>query len=94
MHKFFLPYDTTPSALTSTQRKFANTGYAFRLAQPIKRKDEQNQIYDLSKEFRLQSHFFPFGGKKDLIDAASRIYDMEPQPPTYNEPGYVEPEYT
>lgn len=93
MHKFFLPYDTDPSRLTATQRKFANTGYAFRLAQPIKRKDESSQIYDLSKELKLQAHFFPFGGKKDLIDAASRIYDMEPKPPSYNEPRYLEPDY-
>lgn len=93
LHKIFLPYDTDPRNLTSTQRKFQNTGYSFRIAQPIRRKDESDNIYDLSKELRLQTHFFPFGGKKDLIDAVSRIYDMEPKAPNMSEPGYMEPDY-
>ena len=42
----------------------------------------------------MQTHFFPFGGKKDLIDALSRIYDMEPHAPNFKEPSYLEPEYT
>lgn len=93
MHKYFLPYDTDPKNLTATQKRFANTGYAYRVAQPIRRKDETGQIYDLKKEFKLQAHFFPFGGKKDVMDAASRLYDMEPKAPSFREPGYIEPEF-
>lgn len=92
-HKFFLPYDTDPANLTSLQLKFSRTGYEFRIAKPIKRKDENDRVYDLTKEFKLQTHFFPFGGKVDLIDAVSRIYDLEPRAPTYAEPGYLEPEF-
>lgn len=93
-HKFFLPYDTDEKALTATQRRLKNTGYDYRIARSIKRIDESGNIYDLSKDFRLQAHYFPFGGKKDLIDAVSRIYDLEPHAPNFNEPGYMEPEYT
>ena len=93
LHKFYLPYETDEKNLTSTQRKFINTGYSYRVAQPIRRQDEGKKIYDLTKELKLQAHFFPFGGKKDVIDATSRIYDMEPHAPSFKEPGYIEPEY-
>jgi hypothetical protein len=76
------------------QRKFQATGQSFRIANQIKRKDENGHIYDLSAQFKMQIHFFPFGGKKDLADAASRIYDMEPKAPKYQEQSYYEPEFT
>jgi len=93
-HKIYLPYATDPQALTRNQRNLQNTGYAYRIAQPIKRKSESNAVYDLSADLRMQVHFFPFGGQKDLIDAVSRIYDMEPRAPNFQEPSYLEPEYT
>lgn len=92
-HKFFLPYPTDDKNLTSDQRRM-ESGYSYRIARKIKRKDEHGNIYDLAEQFKLQVHYFPYGGKKDLVDAASRIYDMEPRRPTYNEPRYVEPAYT
>lgn len=91
--KFFTPFPTEADKLTSVQRKFHNTGQFFRISKPIRRKDG-DRIYDLTKDFRLQVHFFPFGGKVDLIDAVSRLYDMEPKAPTYNEQSYYEPEFT
>ena len=93
-HKFFLPHPTQDNALTATQRRMQQTGYDYRISRPIKRKDGENNIYDLSKDFKNQVHFFPFGGKKDLIDAVSRIYDMEPRAPSFKEAGYYEPEFT
>jgi hypothetical protein len=93
-HKVFLPYPTVDDRLTATQRRLANTGYAHRIAKPIIRKDESGNLYDLSKDLKMQVHFFPFGSKKDLIDAVSRIYDMEPHAPGFAERGYYEPEYT
>lgn len=93
-HKIFVPYDTDPKNLTRMQRSVQNTGYAHRIAQPIKRKNESGDLYDLKKDFRLQVHYFPFGGAVDLIDAVSRIYDMEPKAPNFAEPGYLEPDYT
>jgi hypothetical protein len=93
-HKFYLPYDTDPKSLTKLQRTMENTGYRHRIAVPIKRKSETGEMYDLSKDLRMQVHFFPFGGTVDLIDATSRIYDMEPKAPSFAEPSYLEPDYT
>lgn len=90
--KFFIPYETDDKNYTSNQRKMLD-GYKFRIAKPIRRKNENNEIYDLSEQLKMQVHYFPFGGKKDLVDAASRIYDMNPRPPTYREQRYAEPEY-
>jgi len=93
-HKFFVPYDTDPKNLTSTQRRFATTGQDYRIARPIRRKDENSQVYDLTKRFLSMVQFFPFAGKVDLIDAVSRLFDMEPKAPMLTDEGYLEPEFT
>lgn len=92
-HRIYIPYATDEKNYTNVQQRMLNTGYRHRIAQPIKRKDENGQMYDLSKEFKIQVHYFPFGGKKDVVDAFSRIYDLEPHAPSFNEPGYIEPEF-
>lgn len=92
-HKLFLPYETDETRLTTQQRKMLG-GYEYRIAQPIKRKDENNKIYDLAERLRLQVHYFPFAQRVDLIDAASRVYDMEPRAPAKGEPQYAEPTFT
>lgn len=92
-HKFFLPYPTDEKNYTSTQRKMLQ-GYQYRISARIRRKDENGEIYDLTEQLKMQIHYFPFGGKVDAIDATSRIYDLEPHPPTYREARYAEPEFT
>ena len=92
-HKFFLPYETDEKNLTRNQRQMAGTGYDYRIARQIRRKDEHGNMYDLTAQLKLQFHYFPHG-LKDAIDAAARIYDMEPMAPKRNEPSYAEPEYT
>ncbi len=92
--RIYLPYATDPDKLTATQRKFVAQGYSYRVAQPIIRMDENKQAYNLAEKLKMQFHYFPFGGKKDAIDATARIYDMEPRAPTVNEPRYTEPEHT
>ena len=92
-HKFFIPYATSDTALTATQRRFASTGQQFRIARQIRRKTLTGEIYDVTEDLKMQIHFFPHGGRVDLIDALSRIYDMEPKAPSYREVGYYEPEY-
>lgn len=95
-HKFFLPYKTDSARLTKNQRMMEDRGYSYRIARPVRRKDNEGNVYDLSDIFRLQAHYFPHGGKKDLIDAAARIYDMEPTAPSSAESmgGILEPEFT
>ena len=90
--KFFLPYATDEKKLTTLQRKM-HEGYRYRISPVIRRKDENDNIYDLTEQFKMQCHYFPFGGKKDLVDAVSRIYDMNVRAPSYGESRYYEPEF-
>ena len=89
-HKFFIPSDT--KTLTSNQEKCRTNGQEFRIAKPIKKKDSDGNIYDLSVMFKQQVMFYPFAPLKDLIDAVSRIYDMEPRPPIIIDESELEPE--
>lgn len=52
------------------------------LARAIKAVDQENRVYDVTLHFIEEYSFFPFGRYKDMIDAASRIYDMDPHTPT------------
>ena len=92
-HRFYLPYPTDAQQLTSLQRRMVDSGYEYRLARPIRRADENDQVYDLTERFRLQVSFFPFGGLKDLVDAASRLYDCEPLAPEHVDESSLEPEW-
>lgn len=92
-HKFFLPYPTDPAKLTSHQTRIAQGGHPYRLSRPIRRKDSEGNVYDLSVQFKEQVHYFPFGGLKDLVDAASRLYDMAAKPPVMINEFYLEPEF-
>jgi hypothetical protein len=93
-HKIWLPYDTNEKKMTSSQKGMQDSGYIHRISKSIRRMDENGQMYDLSEQLKMQFHYFPFGGLKDLIDALSRIYDMEPRAPRLNEARYAEPEHT
>lgn len=54
------------------------TGQTWRIVQPLRRIDEDKQIYDLTRVFFEEFLFFPFSPRDDLIDATSRVYDMKP----------------
>ena len=92
-HKLWLPYDTNEKKPTSSQKFMLDSGYTHRVSRAIRRTDENNQIYDVTEQLKSQFHYFPFGGLKDLIDAASRVYDMEIRAPRLNESRYSEPEF-
>jgi hypothetical protein len=92
-HRFYLPYPTDPERLTRIQRTMKDQAYDYRIAQPILRLDENGQKYDLTERLRLQVSYFPFGGRVDVIDATSRIYDIDPVAPEFVEQTSLEPEY-
>jgi hypothetical protein len=69
---------TTPTAMMARVIKERSPS---RVAKPIKQVDSDGNLYDLSRQFIEQAMLYPFAPLKDLVDAASRIYDMEPMPP-------------
>jgi len=91
--RLFFPYDGEP---TSTQIDAIKRGNDHLVAKPIKRKDTDNRLYDLvDYMIRNEWIFFPNTTAKDMLDALSRIYDMDPRAPMIiNEddclPDYVE----
>lgn len=91
-HKFFIPLDS--KTLTSNQQRVQDTGQPYRIAKAIRKRDSDGNIYDLSVMLKEQVMFYPFAPLKDLIDAASRIYDMEPRPPVIIDESELEPEAT
>ena len=93
-HRFYVPYPTHSERLTSTQRRRKEEGYGHMIARRIVRRDPaNNKPYDLTERFLMQASDFPFCQKKDIIDAVSRIYDMEVRAPVYIDNGPIEPEW-
>ena len=93
-HSFYLP--RTPKEgepdLTDQQRRMIAAGYDYRIARPIIRRDENGLLYNLADRFIMQVSYYPFTGLKDLIDAVSRIYDLDPRPPEFIDSTILEPE--
>lgn len=67
--------------LTKAQLQAADAGSPELIAKCIKRFDEENKVYDLTERFIGEFMYFPFGEYRDALDAASRVYDMDPQIP-------------
>lgn len=66
---------------TKAQQQAIDSGSADLVAKAIKRYDEEKKVYDLTVRFIEEYTTFPFGQHDDLVDAASRIYDLEIRPP-------------
>ena len=75
---------------TKIQREMRATDQGYRLAKPIKRKAE-GHVYDLTRVFLEEARLHPFGSHEDLLDAFSRLYDMDPVPPVMVEREQLEP---
>jgi hypothetical protein len=88
------PYDNSD---TRAARELKEGGELWRLAKPIKHKDEDGRVYDFLERFVEEYTFFPFAPHDDILDACSRIHDMQVVGPVFydHEPGRansVEPE--
>jgi hypothetical protein len=76
--RFFYPYK---GPLTEMQAWAVEQGRGFLLSKPIKRKNHENRLYDLV-EYLIENEykFFPATTRLDLLDAMSRIYDIDLNP--------------
>lgn len=90
--RFYMPYPTEPDRITKLQRSMIAAGYDYRVSRKILRLDENRVIYDVTERLRLQFDFFPFGGRVDLLDATSRLYDAAPAPPEPKDQQQLEPD--
>lgn len=62
---------------TSLQKRIAESGEAWRIAETLKRRDENNQLYDLTWLLMEELKDFPNAVYKDLSDATSRVFDLD-----------------
>lgn len=76
---------------TREQKAMAATSQHYRIMKPIRHIDEDRNLYDLTRAFMEEAMFFPFAPKDDLIDAASRVYDLSPKPAVQYESAALEP---
>jgi hypothetical protein len=67
--------------LTASQIEMVRGGMRHRIVTALKRRDENGDIYDLTRIFIEEVIRHPFAAHDDLIDAASRIYDINAYPP-------------
>jgi hypothetical protein len=86
----YLPIDIQNPLTTQQLRVFEN-GSSDLIAKAIKCVDQDRHMYDLTLHFISEFTTFPFGAYKDLIDATSRIYDMEPIEPALTSPERTDP---
>lgn len=81
-----VPYET------ADQTRMRAIGQPFRIFAPPRQRDHNGRAYSLNKAFLEEFLVFPFAAHDDLIDGASRIYDMEPVPPVLIDSDALEPE--
>jgi hypothetical protein len=82
------PKDPKSRILSKTTReieRLQREGAGYLIAKPIIRKDEEGRLYDVTQSLMEECLFFPFAPKDDLVDALSRIYDMQARPPSIYE---------
>jgi hypothetical protein len=76
--------------LTNKQRYCEATHQTYRVVTALKRKNEDGDMYDLTRVLIEELRFHPFAPHDDLVDSVSRIYDMEPKKPVMFEAANAE----
>jgi hypothetical protein len=79
---------------TAMMRDADSRGKGYLAAKPIKRKNEDGRLYNLVNYLISNEYlFFPATTAKDMLDAMSRIYDLDMSPPKKYRDQDVLPEY-
>lgn len=77
--RFFYPYRGDK---TKAQAEAAKIGRTYLIAKPIRQINQDRKVYDVVDHLiRNEYSFFPATTLKDMLDAMSRVYDMEVEPP-------------
>ena len=77
---------------SKTQAEMRRVQQPYRICKPITQTDSDGNAYDLTRQLIEQIMFYPYAPLKDLIDATSRIYDMDARPPVIIDERDLEPE--
>lgn len=88
--KFYLSMQTDGE--TANQRRMIADSQPWRILKPTKRRDHEGNVYSLNKHFLDEYLVFPFSVHDDLLDACSRLYDMDYVPPVIIDERLLEPE--
>ncbi len=80
-------------AESATQAKMKQQGEGYRVLKPVKQRDHEGNVYALNGKFLNEFLNFPSPNfPDDMIDACSRIYDMEYKAPVMIDERSLEPE--
>lgn len=79
-------------AESARQVKMREEGQAWRILKPTVRRDHEGSAYSLTKIFLDEYLVYPFSKHDDFLDAVSRLYDMDYQPPIVVDERALEPE--
>lgn len=78
--------------VTKNQQRVIDAGQKYRVFTPVRRYDENREIYALNKTLLDEFLVYPFSVHDDFLDACSRIYDIEAVPPILIDERMLEPE--
>ena len=77
---------------TSNQARVRAHGQPFRIMTPVKRVDQDGNLYSLNKGLIEEFLTYPFSPHDDALDCLSRIYDMDIKAPIIVDESALEPE--
>lgn len=88
--RIYLPYEGKDE--TTNQRRLREEGQGFRIFKPTRRRDHEGNLYTLHHTLLTEFLVYPFSVHDDMLDALSRIYDMDYQVPVIIDARALEPE--